>query len=97
MLAAREFHVAAAGMRQCAGDDGVAEPLACRHPQPLIVEKGALAALGGEQLVIGGVVDDAGDHGAFALEPDRDRKVRDAVQKIQRAVERIDDPAVSLV
>jgi hypothetical protein len=71
--------------------------LACRHPQPLIVEKGALAALGGEQLVIGGVVDDAGDHGAFALEPDRDRKVRDAVQKIQRAVERIDDPAVSLV
>src|SRR5215472_4157491 len=97
VLAAREFHVAAAGMRERAGDDRVGEPLARRHPQPLIVEEGALAALGGEQLVIGGVVDDAGDHGAFALEPDRDRKVRNSVQKIQRAVERIDDPAVSLI
>src|SRR5215472_10537280 len=97
MLAAREFHVAAAGMRERAGDDRVGQPLARRHPQPLIVEEGALAALGGEQLVIDGVVDDAGDDGAFALEPDRDRKVRNSVQKIQRAVERIDDPAVSLV
>src|SRR5215813_13663542 len=97
MFVAREFHVAAAGMRERAGDDRVGQPLARRHPQPLIVEEGALAALGGEQLVIGGVVDDAGDHGAFALEPDRDRKVRNSVQKIQRAVERIDDPAVSLI
>src|SRR5262244_268397 len=97
VLAAREFHVAAARMRERAGDDRVGEPLARRHPQPLIVEEGPLAAFGGEQLVIGGVVDDAGDDGAFALEPDRDRKVRNSVQKIQRAVERIDDPAVSLV
>src|SRR5215468_7287050 len=97
MFVAREFHVAAAGMRERAGDDRVGESLPRRHPQPLIVEEGALAALGGEQLVIDGVVDDAGDDGAFALEPDRDRKVRNSVQKIQRAVERIDDPAVSLV
>src|SRR5499426_4543947 len=97
VLAAREFHVAAAGMRERAGDDRVGEPLARRHPQPLIVEEGALAALGGEQLVIDGIVDDAGDDGAFALEPDRDRKVGNSVQKVQRAVERIDDPAVSLI
>src|SRR5262244_1411443 len=97
VLAAREFHVAAAGMRESAGDDRVGEPLARRHPQPLIVEEGALAALGRKQLVIDGIVDDAGDDGAFALEPDRDRKVGNSVQKIQRAVERIDDPAVSLV
>src|SRR5215467_6668706 len=97
MLAAREFHVAAAGMRERAGDSRVGEPLARRHPQPLIVEEGALAALGRKQLVIDGIVDDAGDDGAFALEPDRDRKVGNSVQKIQRAVERIDDPAVSLV
>src|SRR5262249_2021548 len=35
--------------------------------------------------------------GAFALERDRDRKVRNAVQKVQRPVDWIDDPAVSLV
>src|SRR5262249_18518839 len=71
--------------------------LAGRRPQRVIGEEGALAALGGEHLVIDGIVDDAGDDGAFALEPDRDRKVGNSVQKIQRAVERIDDPAVSLV
>src|SRR5262249_57788442 len=47
ILAPREFRVAAARMRERAGDDGVGEPLACRHPQPLIIEKAALAALRG--------------------------------------------------
>ena len=97
MLVAREHDVAAAGVRKRAGDDRVGEPLARRHPQPLVVEEGALAALGGEQLVVGGIVDDAGDDRAFALERDRDREVRDAVQEVHGAVERIDDPAMGLV
>ena len=84
-------------MRKRAGDDRVGKPLAARHSQPLVVEEGALAALGGEELVIGGIVDDPGDDRALALEPDRDRKMGNAVQEVQGAVERIDDPAVGLV
>src|SRR5262245_53033817 len=97
MLAARQLHVAAAGVRKRAGHDRVGEPLAPRHAQPLIVEERALPAFGGEKLVVGGIVDDARDDAAFALERDRDRKVRNAVQKVQRAIDRIDDPAVGLV
>ena len=33
----------------------------------------------------------------LSLERDRDRKMWNAVQKVQRAVDRIDDPAVGLV
>ena len=43
------------------------------------------------------IVDQAGDDRALALEPDRDGELRDAVQEIGGAVERIDDPAVGLV
>ena len=41
-LLAPEREIAAAEMRKPAGDDRVREPLARRHPQPLIVEEGAL-------------------------------------------------------
>ena len=58
---------------------------------------GALAALGDEQFVIGRIIDHAGDDGAVALERDRHREMRDAVQEIGGAVERIDDPAVASV
>ena len=84
-------------MRQPAGHHRIGEPLARRHPQPLVVEEGALAALGGEQLVVGRIVDHAGDDRALALERDRDREVRDAVQEVGGAVERIDDPGMGLV
>ena len=65
--------------------------------QPLVVEEGALAALGDEQLVGDRIVDQAGDDRALALERDRDRELRDAVQEVGGAVERIDDPGVGLV
>src|SRR5712692_3482163 len=96
-LLAGEREIAAAEMRQPAGDDRVREPLARRHPQPPIVEEGALAALGGEQFLVRRIVDQAGHDGALALERDRDREVRDPVQEVGGAVERIDDPAVRLV
>ena len=90
-------YVTAAGVWQCARDDRVGEPLAACHPKPRVVQERSLAALGGEELVIGGIVDHSCHDGALALEPDRDREVRDAVQEVQRAVERIDDPAVGRV
>ena len=92
-----EREIAAPVMRQPAGDDGFGQPLPSGDADALIVEEGALAAFGDEQIVIGGIIDQAGDDRAAALERDRDREVRNAVQEIGRAVERVDDPAMGLV
>src|SRR5581483_1782285 len=96
-LLARQRKVAAAVMWQAADDDRIDEPGAAGHAQAAVVEEGALAALGGEQLVIGGIVDEAGDDRVLALERDRDAEMRDAVQEIGGAVERVDDQAMRLV
>ena len=58
---------------------------------------GALAALGGEHLVAGRIVDQARHQLAVAFERDRDGEERDAVQEIGGAVERINDEAVGAV
>ena len=84
-------------MRQRAAHDRVGEPLARRDADAAVVEERALAALGGEELVIGRIVDQPRDDLAVALERDRDREMRDAVQEVGGAVERIDDPGVGLV
>src|SRR6516162_9901836 len=97
MLAARQRDIATAGVRQGARNNRFGKPLASRHAQPAIIQEGALAALGGEQLITDGIVDDAGNDRALALERNRDREMRDAVQKVQGAVKRIDDPAMGLV
>ena len=62
-----------------------------------VVEEGALAAFGDEQLVVGRIVGQAGNDRAVAFQRNRDRKVRNAVQEVGGAVERIDDPAMALV
>jgi hypothetical protein len=92
-----EREVAAAVMRQPAGDDRLGEPLPGGDADAPVVEESALAAFGDEHVVVRRVVGQRGDDRAFALERDRDREVRDAVQEIGGAVERIDDPAVALV
>jgi hypothetical protein len=79
--------VAAADMRQAAGDHAFIEPVAAGDAQPLVVEERALAALGDVHLLIGGVVDHAGDDGVFALQTDRDCEVRDAVREVGGAVQ----------
>ncbi len=96
-LAARLLVVAAADMRQAAGDHAFVELAPSGHAEPLVVEERALAALGDVELLIGGVVDHAGDDSAFARQADRDRELRNAVQEIGGAVERIDDPGMALV
>ena len=93
----RARQVAAAVMRQAAGHHRVGEPRPRRDANPPVVEEGALAALGDEQIVVGRIVDEAGDDGAVALERDRHGEMRNAVQEIGGAVERIDDPAVRVV
>ncbi len=84
-------------MRQAAGDDGVGEMLAAGDADAVVVQKGAFAFFGDEQVFADRIVDQAGDDHAFALERDRNGEMRNAVQEIRGAVERIDDPAVRLV
>ena len=67
------------------------------HAQALVVEKRAFAALGDEQLLVGRVVDHPGHHHVVALQPDRDGELRNAVEEVGGAVERVDDPAMGLV
>src|SRR5205814_7272187 len=88
---------AAAVMRQPTGDHRVGEVPPCGDAQPPIVEERTLAALAGIKLVGRRIVDHARDDRAFALEPDRDRELRNPVEEIGRAVERIDDPGVGFV
>ena len=84
-------------MRDAGDDDAVGKLGPRRDPDAPVVEEGALAALGGEHLVAGRIVDEASDQLAVAFERDGDGEERDAVQEIGGAVERIDDEAVGAV
>ena len=66
-------------------------------PQTLFIQERPLAALRGEQLLIGGIVDDAGHDHAVALQCDRNGELRNAVQEVGGAVERVHDPAMGFV
>src|SRR4051794_38490358 len=84
-------------MWQGAANNRIGKTPARRDPDAAVVQKGALAMLGGEELVAGGVVDQAGDDLALALQRDRDREVRNSVQEVGGAVEGVDDPGIGLV
>src|SRR5262249_35042614 len=73
------------------------EALARGDAQPPVVEEGALAALGRVEFLGRRVVDEARHDGRVAFERNRDGELRDAVDKVGSAVERIDDPRVGLV
>jgi hypothetical protein len=55
-------------------DDGVRQRLPRRHTQSTVVEEGALAFFGGEQLVGNRVIDQPGDQLALAFKGDGDRE-----------------------
>src|SRR3712207_3272920 len=84
-------------MRQTADHEGVGHIGAGRDPDAPVVEEGALALLGDEHFVLGGIVDHPRDDLALPLETDRDAELRQAVQEVGGAVEGIDVPAVGLV
>ena len=86
-----------AAVRNAGGDHAVGEGLAVGHAQPAIVDEGALAPLGGVELIEDGIVDEAADDLALPLERDRDCEHRNAMQKIGCAIKRIDDPAMRFV
>src|SRR5262245_66071340 len=84
-------------MRQAANDQRLVEGGARRNPHALVVQKGTLAALGDEELVLDRIVDEACDRHAVAFQPDGDAEMRDGMQKVGGAIERIDMPAMRLV
>src|SRR5262249_50098012 len=75
-------------------DHRIAELAPRGNAQPPIVDIGADAFLGPKELVAQRLVDEAGDDLAVALERDRDAPMRNAVEGIGCAVERVDQPAV---
>src|ERR1700741_3691088 len=84
-------------MRKAASDHAIGKLAPAGDAQPLVVEESALAVLGDVELVVSGVVDHARDDGAFARQPDRDRELRNAVQEIAAAAERVAEPGMRLV
>ena len=72
----------------------VGQIAACRHPQALVVEESAFALLGVIHLIGDGVEHQASDNFAVHFEPDGNGEMRNAVQEIGGAVDRIDDEAV---
>ena len=84
-------------MGNAAAEDGLRQVAAPRHAQPAVAAKGSLALLGHVHVVVGRIVDNAGDDLPFALQRDRDCEQRDRVQEVRRRVERIDVPGVALI
>ncbi len=87
--------IAAAEMGRAGPDHGIGEGLARADAQAAVVQEGAAASLGGVELVRRRVEDDRADDLALALERDGDGEMRNAVQEIGGAVERIDDPGMA--
>src|SRR5258708_30582759 len=56
-----------------------------------VVEPGSSTILGPEQLVLRWIQDDSGNQGAPSCKTDRDSEMRNAVEKVGRAVERVDE------
>ena len=80
----------------CSTEAGL-EILARGDAQALVVEIGALATFGGEHFVRNGIVDDARNQLALALQRNGNREMWDAVQEVGCTVERIDDEPVRFI
>ena len=86
------------GERDAGGEHRLLQLAAGGDAQAAFVDEGAAALLRPEQLIDRRGVDQAGRQfgaavGQPAFQPDADRPVRDAVQEVGGAVERIDHPA----
>src|SRR5262249_32600920 len=87
----------AATVRNAGADQAVGQVLAVGDTQAPIVDEGALPALRRVKLIEDGIVDEAADDFAVALETDRNAEQRNAVQKIGRTIKGIDDPTMRFV
>ena len=68
--------------------------LAAGHPDAPLVQKGTGATRSGEQLFMQGIVNNPALQLPAVSQSDRHGKLRETVQVVRRAVQRIDDPLV---
>ena len=80
--------------REAGADKRAVEPEPLRHAQAPAVQEGAGAALGREQFAALRVEHDADFRAAPMAAGDRDGELRETVQEVRGAVERVDDPGV---
>jgi hypothetical protein len=81
--------------RQSCAQHRFRESVAAAHANRLAVEEGALSATCGEEPAAGGVEDHTDGNGVVDPQRDRHAVIRDAVEEVGSAVERIDDPGVA--
>ena len=87
-------HVLHIGIGEAGGDQAVGHFFAFADADALVVEVGAATAGGGEQVVFGRVVDNCLSQHAIMLQADGNGILRNAMQEIGGAIQRIDDPDV---
>ena len=90
--------IGAALSRDAGCDDGIAEGLAARDSQAVLIEERALSLFSPEHFIAGRVENKTGDDlaggTAAFLDRYRNAEVGDAVEKVGRTVERVDDPTM---
>src|SRR5260221_14412380 len=84
-------------VRQAASNDRIGKPLSSGNPNALFVKERAFAAFGDEHFLVRGIVNKPGHDSVFALECHRNGKMRNAMQEIGGAVERVDNPGMGFV
>ena len=86
------IHVFETGVGEAGANQAVGKVQAFGDAQALVVEERAAPARGGEQFVFDRVVHHCLGDDAIVLQRDGHGELRKAVQKIGRAIQRIDDP-----
>ena len=92
-----DLQVLAFPERKCRGQDSSFQPDAGGNPQALVVQEGATATAGSKKFLAQGVVDHGMLGAAIDLLGDGDGEMRQPVQVIAGAVQRVDDPDVFVI
>src|SRR5690606_29922646 len=90
----RDVVVSVAAERNAGADQGTLERAARRHANPPTIQRRAAPAAGSKFFALNWIKNDSVLQLTFEFAADRDRKVGDAVNKVSRAIQRINDPFV---
>ena len=82
------------GVGKAGADQTIGEFLALAHAQAAVVQVSAASSCGGEEVILGRVVDHRLSKHAVMLQGDRHGILLVAVQKVGRAIERVDNPDI---
>ena len=95
------FHVfverAQVAIRETCTDQRISQFVALGNAETFFVQEGAATFAGGEELIARGIVDDGLGDLSTVLQCNRDRVLREAMNKVGRAIQGINDPNVFVV